>query len=532
MSLADSTGRSSSMADIILATFNSRFSNPSLGLRYIFANMGELRGRTAMLEFDLKSDMEAVSRRILKAAPSILGLGVYIWNVSQCEGLLKRLRREAPELKVVLGGPEISYETEKQELYRLADYVICGEGDLEFKALCDRILKGDIPESKIIEAQAPELSSLSLPYGLFSDEDLKHRSVYVEASRGCPFHCEFCLSSLDIPMRRFNTDLVIESLDDLVQRGARYFKFVDRTFNIGNEQSRAILDFFLANAEKRLFAHFEVVPDIISDALKAQLKLFPPGAIQLEAGVQSLNPEVCERIGRRQNCTKAIENLRFLKTETNVHVHADLVLGLPGESLESIAKGFDELQSLQLQEVQVGILKKLHGAPIARHDREFSMHYSDLPPYEIIENSTLDSSSVQRLKRFAHIWDSLANSGRFSQTLPLLWRNRESAFESFMEASEWIYQQTGRVHSIELYSYCELLFDFISSKRGVDKEETAEKLYLDYAGPGRQDFPRRLYSVLSREFIESAVKDPLQGSRSFDIPQRQKVHLRKEQREI
>src|SRR6185312_13602795 len=378
------------MAEIILATLNAKYVHSAFGLRYLLANLGELRTQTCLVEFDITQRPLDVVEVLLARQPKIIGLGVYIWNVAQTTETVAALKRLRPDVVVVIGGPEVSFEVENQEIARLADYVITGEADRKFAEACRKILSGSRPANKIIAAERPGLSELVLPYDLYTEEDVAHRVIYVEASRGCPFTCEFCLSSLDVPVRQFPLPAFLEAMERLLGRGVRQFKFVDRTFNLNLDVSRAILQFFYERYRPGLFIHFEMIPDRLPDALRHLIARFPAGALQFEIGIQTFNAGVSRLISRRQDYAKLADNLRFLRSQTGVHVHTDLIAGLPGETLESFASGFDRLIALRPQEIQVGILKRLRGTPIVRHDSEWQMTYNPQPPYEILQNKQID----------------------------------------------------------------------------------------------------------------------------------------------
>ena len=194
------------MPDIVLTTINAKFIHAAFGLRYLRANLGSLRERSVILKFDLQQRPVDMLERILAEDPKIVGVGVYIWNVAQATQLVSDLKRVRPDITIVLGGPEVSYETEQQEICRTADFVVTGEADLAFAELCGQLLNGRRPLMKVIAAELPEFSRLKLPYDLYNDQDIAHRVIYVEASRGCPFKCEFCLSSLDVPVRNAPID--------------------------------------------------------------------------------------------------------------------------------------------------------------------------------------------------------------------------------------------------------------------------------------------------------------------------------------
>ncbi|PTX92339.1 B12-binding domain-containing radical SAM protein [Opitutus sp. ER46] len=477
------------MSPIVLATLNAKYIHASFGLRYLLANLGELRPQARLEEFTISQRPLEIAERILAHEPRIVGLGVYIWNVGPTTEVVALLKRIRPDLIVVLGGPEVSHETGVQDIVRFADYTITGEGDLAFAALCRELLAGRRPETRVIAALLPDFSQLTLPYDEYTDEDIAHRLIYVEASRGCPFSCEFCLSSLDVPVRQAPLEPFLAALDRLLARGVLHFKFVDRTFNLNLAVSRQILEFFLARLRPGLFLHFEMVPDRVPPELRELLARFPAGHLQLEIGIQTFNPEVATLISRRQNYAKLEENLRYLRRESGAHLHADLIAGLPGESLESFAAGFDRLVALGPQEIQLGILKRLRGTPIARHDSTWDMAYSPLAPYEILRNRLIDFPTMQRLRRFARYWDLVGNSGNFVTTTPLLWNDGASPFQAFLGLSDWLFAREGRHHAIALVTLMQDVFAYLTEVRGLAPTLVADALWRDFQRANRGEMP-------------------------------------------
>jgi radical SAM superfamily enzyme YgiQ (UPF0313 family) len=505
--------------DILLTTLNAKYAHAAFGLRYLLANLGPLRERASLAEFDVSQRPVDILEKILALSPKVVGIGVYIWNVAPATQLVADLKRVRPDLLVVLGGPEVSYETENQEIVRLADYVVTGEADLAFAELCQRLLQGERPEQKIIAAPLPAFERLALPYDLYDRQDLAHRVVYVEASRGCPFRCEFCLSSLDIPVRNVPIDAFLAQMQHLLDRGLRRFKFVDRTFNLNLSIGRAILDFFHERYEPGMFLHFEMIPDRLPAALREPIARFPKGALQFEVGIQTFNDEVAARISRRQDNAKVAENLRFLRKETGVYIHADLIVGLPGENIESFGGGFDRLVALEPHEIQVGLLKRLRGTPIVRHDVEWGMVYSPTPPYEILQTSSIDFAAMQRLRRFSRYWDLVANSGNFIETTPLLWKIG-SPFENFLRLSDWLFQKFARQHGISLQHLAEAIAIYLREEAHIDPVLVAQTLWNDYQRGGRIDCPEFLRPYLSPDAI-----NPRKSLSAPRLPKRQLRHL-------
>lgn len=496
------------MSDIVLATLNAKYIHASFGLRYLMANLGELKPRATLLEFDINQRPLDIAEVLLAQNPRILGLGVYIWNVIETTEVVAAIKRIRPEVIVILGGPEVSFETDKQEIVRLADHVITGEADLKFAEVCGQILEGKSP-SKIIPAELPEFPRLTLPYEFYDAKDIAHRVIYVEASRGCPFTCEFCLSSLDVPVRAVNLDLFLAEMQKLLDRGVRQFKFVDRTFNLNLNTSRAILEFFLSRHQPENFYHFEMIPDRLPEALRETIAKFPAGSVQFEVGIQTFNPIVGKLISRKQDYAKLDDNLNWLRAHTGVHVHADLIVGLPGEDMASFGAGFDKLIALRPQEIQVGILKRLRGTPIVRHDAEWQMTYAAHPPYEILKTKLIDFATMQRLRRFARYWDLVGNSGNFFETTQLLWSGGASPFESFLRWSDWLHATIHRTDSIALARLMELLFVYLTTEKKLTAQAVAETLWRDAQRAGRKEKPPFL-----REFIPDSIHDAPQGKRS------------------
>jgi radical SAM superfamily enzyme YgiQ (UPF0313 family) len=513
---------------IILATLNARYIHASLGLRYLLANLDRhggagLRAQTVLREYTISKRAQAVVDDLLatlgtaSAGTQIIGLGVYIWNVTQTHEVLRLIKAARPDLKLVLGGPEVSHEWDQQPITALADHVITGWGDVTFAKLCRALIDGPKPLNKVIAGEQPDLAEIDLPYAEYSDEDLAHRLLYVEASRGCPFKCEFCLSSLDKTAWAFELDSVLSALDSLHQRGARNFKFVDRTFNLKIDHSVRILQFFLdrlpppdAPKSEQLFLHFEVIPDHLPERLKRMLAQFPPGALQLEVGVQSFNEAVQHTISRRQDNAATEANLRWLLAHSHAHLHADLIFGLPDETLTSFADGFDRLLAIGPHEIQLGILKRLRGTPITRHTQTHGMVYDTQPPYTVQQTAVVDADTLVRFTRFARYWDVLANSGRFAQSLTLVLQRLPEAlpFWRFMALSDWLWQQLGSAHQLTPELLVDTLYNYLSQWLLPDTVRAA--LLADYITSGARANPQALRGLLPKQ-----VPPPAKATRTL-----------------
>jgi len=305
----------------------------------------------------------------------------------------------------------------------------------------------------------------------------------------------------------------------LFQRGARNFKFVDRTFNLKIDNSARILQFFLDRMCDQLFVHFEVIPDHLPDRLKTLMAQFPSGVLQLEVGIQSFNPEVQQRISRRQDNTKTEANLRWLVQQSPAHLHTDLIFGLPGETWESFAQGFDRLHAMRPHEIQLGLLKRLRGTPIARHTQQHGMVYATQPPYAVQQTAVVDAATVQRFVRVARYWDLVANSGRFCQTLDVLLQG-DSAFAAFAAWSDWLWQTAHRTHGLTPEDLVDALFDYLTTRRGMPTDAVRPLLLADYQRSGAHARPHCLRDVLPRP------QSPQYSAKTRALAQRQAHHAR------
>lgn len=484
---------------IVLATLNARYFHTSFGLRYLYANLKELQQFCEIKEFIIQTRAIDIVEQILACKPDIVGFGVYIWNIVETTDVVSLLKVIAPEIKIVLGGPEVSYETEQQAIVASADYVLTGPADLSFYQLCKDIINDAPLDKKILNSKPVELNELASPYQYYTDEDLTHRLLYVEASRGCPFKCEFCLSSLDKTSVPFEIVLFLEQMEILYNRGARNFKFIDRTFNLNINTTMQIMQFFLDRMTDDLYLHFEVVPDHLPRKLKELLAQFPEGSLQFEIGIQTFNTQVQKNISRKQNNAKSKENLIWLKDNTSAHIHADLIFGLPGETFETFKDSFNQLYHCRPHEIQMGILKRLKGSPIIRHTEAFDLRFNPLPPFNILSTDRVSFATMQRINRFARYWDMIGNSGRFKYSLPHILS--DEPFDDFMAITEWIFNKTGQIHKINLKKLFELISQAVEALFPEKHEGVLEKIEQDYEAAKLKS----LFSSLSLYAVPQAV---------------------------
>lgn len=490
---------------IVLGVLNARYSHTALGVRYLQANLGELADQVVVEEFLIQDDPQRVVERILAYRPRVVALSLSIWNVTPTARVIALLKRLDPRLFIVLGGPEVRFA---ETLLHGADVIIRGEGELAFPRVCAQLLAGDdVPA--LVDGGLPDLARIHLPYDLYSEEDIRQRIVYVEASRGCPFRCAFCLSSRDQQVRPFPLENLLPAFERLIQRGCRCFKFIDRTFNLNPDTWRPLLDFFHdrwprdesgqlvgpirsrqveqgAERNEAFFLHFEVVPDRFDGELLASLGRFPAGGVQLEIGVQTLDPAVGARIGRRVDVDATRRTFALLREQTGVHLHADLIVGLPGEDAAGFGHSFDALRAMGPDEIQVGILKLLPGAPLARHVEPYGLVFNPEPPYDILETAGIPFARMQELKRFARYYDLFANSGRFTTALEALVAHHPagSAFAAFGAFSGWLFVRTKQDHAISQQRQYALMLEYLTEVMALDCEVAATLLIGDFLRKG------------------------------------------------
>lgn len=477
---------------IVLATVNARYSHTSFGLRYLKANLHEFEQNCEIMEFSQDLPPQDIAEQIIGQRPDIVGFGCYIWNIETILKTAEIVRAILPQAVVIFGGPEVSYENEV--FLSHCDYLIEGEGELALYRLVQKLAGGKRPAGKILKEPVCDLNRLKMPYYLYSDEDIAHRLIYVEASRGCPFSCEFCLSSLSRGVREFDLDKFLAEMDVLIRRGVRQFKFVDRTFNLKIDRIRKILAFFKEHWYDGMVLHFEIFPDKLNCEMLEEIKAFPAGGLHLEAGVQSFYEPALKAISRKQDEKKTLENLRIIREQSGAEIHADLVAGIPEATLQTFEDDFNKLIAVCPQELQIGILKRLRGAPIDRHSADYAMVYSKYPPYEIMQNKDMSYADLQLIKRMARYFDLYYNSGNFKKGCALLLTIGKSAFQVWADFATYIWNTYRQTYKISINRQTQILFDYLC--RFCNIKEVAAALLDDYRAQNRSDNVNYLKEIL------------------------------------
>lgn len=457
---------------------NSKYIHTALGVRYIQENCRQHGLDTVLAEVSVNEPVLSVLACLTEAEPDAIGFEVHIWNRSYVLELAELVRKVLPECFVFAGGPEVLFHpAQTLAACPALDYVVCGEGDEAVPVfLADlehfRTRQPGLSRAGVVQAfEAPagfayrrqdgsvaapaapvvveDLDALPFPYPDLDDVVGQHKIVYYESSRGCPFHCAYCLSGISRTVRYRSVPLVLRDLDRMMAAGVPLVKFVDRTYNLDESHFMPIWE-HLAAARTDTTFHFEIKGDLLSRRVVDFLKTVPPGRFQLEIGVQSTNPDVLEAIGRKDNWRKLRDNVAELLAAGNMHIHMDLIAGLPLEGLDSFARSFNEVHALHPQALQLGFLKVLPGTVMEGRKEQDGLVFMDHEPYEILSTRYIGYAELRFLKIVDEVFDLTANSGRFPFTLRYLEREggwlfgsgEDDSFAFYRDLTEW-YKEKG-----------------------------------------------------------------------------------------
>jgi len=462
----------------ILTTLNAKYIHTSLALRWLYVANKD-RFDISFKEYTIKESTERISEELLTLDCDVIGISVSIWNVRQTRELVIALKKARPELVFIVGGPEVMYEPEFFLADWPIDYVISGEGEFVLGELLDAIRQG-IPikikgvsswehiDKTIVQADVEKLALLPSPYMLEEDrEDRQHKMVYFETSRGCPFQCQYCLSSLEKGVRYFPQEYIFQNLKYLIENNARQIKFLDRTFNLNKEHTDGVFNFLIEHYRSDLSCQFEVYADILDDTLIDYLnKELPAGFFRFEIGIQSTYEPTNLAVKRKQNFELLSRNIRKIMDGGKIDLHLDLIAGLPYESLDRFRQSFNDVFALGGKEVQLGFLKMLRGTNLRRDADRYGYLYNEEAPYEIISNADISSPELARIHQAEHMLDKYWNSGRFRQTLEVVFNDyyKGRYFEFFDELGAFYQNNNYPHHGYQLEDLFRYLYHFFQSK--------------------------------------------------------------------
>ncbi len=463
--------------EILLCALNSKFIHSCLSvhsLKKFAESRGYEKGKIIVREFTVNDTLDFIMNGIFRENPAVVAFSVYIWNVEYVSKICKIIKSVSPEIKIILGGPEVSY-VEKHPLLdeNTFDFVLKGEGE---KSFFDLLTTGEITEEKILK-----LDEIPLPYDEENIHLFENRIVYYESSRGCPFSCAYCLSSAEKGVRFLSLERVKEDLNFFAKHNVRQIKFVDRTFNADKKRAYEIWQFIIESySDKDMNFHFELAADLLDDDIISLLKTAPKGLIQLEIGIQSTNEETLKLNCRKTDTEKVLSNTEKLVKSGNINIHTDLIAGLPGESLDDFKNSFNEVYQLKSHQLQLGFLKLLHGTEMESISKNFDFVFFEHPPYEVLKNRSLSHKDFLFLKKLEDVFEKIHNSQRFIFSIDFLEKYFENPFLMFEKISEFFEEKNISFASVSTKEIYNLLHMFFKEKICAETKDFDRLLLCDY----------------------------------------------------
>lgn len=474
---------------ILLTAINAKYIHSNLAVYSLKAAANAYQENVEIAEFTINNHADYILEEIYKRKPDVLMCSCYIWNISMVETVLAEFHKLCPEVPIWLGGPEVSFEVETYlESHPEVTGIMMGEGEETFCELCDYYTKSKAEDALQdvlgiayrkangeinVNSWRSILSMSEIPFCYDKMEDFSNRIIYYESSRGCPFSCSYCLSSIDKKLRFRDLNLVKEELQFFIDQKVPQVKFVDRTFNCHHEHAMAIWKYILEHDNGVTNFHFEISADLINEEELALMKRMRPGLIQLEIGVQSTNEVTIREIHRTMKLERLKEVVKMIKSFGNIHQHLDLIAGLPYEDYDTFQKSFDEIYALEPNQLQMGFLKVLKGSYMYEHAKEYGILYHNNPPYEVLSTKWLSYDDVLKMKRIEEMLEAYYNSGQFEITMKVLRCCYDSAFEMFQTLGDFYEEKKlfGMSHS--RIKRCEILLDFVE-KEWQGREDASE----------------------------------------------------------
>lgn len=498
---------------VLLTALNAKYIHSNLAIRYLKAYTEDLNYDCCIKEFSINDNTERIIQSIISEEPDVVGFSCYIWNIEYIERIATLIKLIRKDIIIILGGPEVSYDPRSYLEKGYCDYIIAGEGEKTYREfilyIIEGISKGEENTSEIsyikglsyirngyIENEDRELmdmNKIAFPYK--ADEDLNNKIVYYEASRGCPFGCKYCLSSTVRGVRFLETERVKKELQFFIDKNVRLVKFVDRTFNCNSKFSKDIWSFLINNNTDTTF-HFEISADILTKEELEILREAPVGRFQFEVGVQTTNEKVLKNINRQINFDDIKVKVDELMKMKNIKQHLDLIAGLPGEDYESFIKSFNDLYSIEPEEIQLGFLKLLKGSQMRKEADLWGMVYSPYAPYEILKNNHISYEEMVKLKRVEEMVDKYYNSGKFKTIIKYFLSKFSNPFSFYHALGEYFYIKGYLSRSISSSDYYKVFLEFNEEVLREENHVIREIVKFDYLLFNKK---RWLPSFLNRE---------------------------------
>lgn len=494
---------------ILLTTLNSKYIHSNLALKYLYASAGKSSCSIEIQEFTINNDEDHIFIELMRNDYDVICFSCYIWNVEKILYLVENLKKSKPKTKILLGGPEVSFDViPLMSKHESIDFIISGEGEAPFSELIE-VLNSDGPEfNKIrgltyreggkinVNPDTPPLHFESVPFpyrSLVSEDD---KIMYYESSRGCPYQCSYCLSSIERKVRSLSIERVKSDLSYFIYKRVKQVKFIDRTFNWNSKRCLDIMSYLIRSDNGVTNFHFELCGDLIGNDMIMLLRDVRPGLFQFEIGVQSTNERTLRACNRSTNLQKLAENVTRLMEMENIHLHLDLIAGLPHEDYSSFRNSFNDVYSLKAHRLQLGFLKLIKGAPIQEQVEEHDYVYRSKAPYEIISSKYMSANDFIQLKKIEKLLDLYYNRGGFMRTLSFAERLAGTPFDFFEELADYYYLKGFQLKSHkkeDLYRIFLLYADWKESSVPGFKDQIKQLLF--------EDIQKTLNSDITKKFL-------------------------------
>lgn len=502
-------------------------------MRYLKAFTKDLDFQGDIKEFSINDRVENILEGIIEEKPDVVAFSCYIWNMEFVNRLAELIKLVDPNIEILYGGPEVSYEGKEFLENHEGEYVIVGEGEKTFREfVLYKLGEGKIEDikglnykrdGKVFEnPKRPEMDMNELVFPYTYEEDINNKIVYYEASRGCPFKCKYCLSSVMHGVRFLDVERVKKELKYFMERGLKLVKFVDRTFNCNREYTVELLK-YLSEQDTETRFHFEVAADLLTEEQIEILNNAPKGRFQLEVGVQTTNNEVLHNINRYITYENIKEKVLKVAAGKNVMQHLDLIAGLPGEDLESFKKSFNDVHAIRPDEIQLGFLKLLKGSSMREEAEKWGIVYSPYAPYEIIRSKDISYEELLLLKKVEAMVDKYYNSCKFNNVIKFFLNIYEKPFDFYYDLAMFFEEKSNFKRSIGNVEYYKILLDFYLEKIGGEDEGLfKEVLKFDYLCFNKKRWlPDFLVRTITKE-DEQNIKDSFDRQMPF-----KKAHIEK-----